>query len=91
MDELFNKGNAAGQGSAAPTGNKPPQQPPLTPAVNPMKKFQEETMDTVLGQIKTLQDLGDLKLPENYAVGNQLKQAWLHLVELKDWNDKLAI
>lgn len=86
MNELFNKRNAAGQGSAAPTGNKPQ---PLT--VNPIKEFQEETMDTVLGQIKTLQDMGELKLPENYAVSNQLKQAWLHLVELKDWNDKLAI
>lgn len=92
-NDMFNKGGtSAGASSAAPGNNQ--QQAAgqaKAPAVNQMKKFQEETMDNVLSQIQNLQELGDLKLPDSYAVGNQLKLAWLHLIELKDKNDKPAL
>lgn len=76
----------AGQGST-PTQQ---QTPPANNAVA-LKKFQEETVSQVQSQIQMLQEAGELKLPKDYAVGNQLKLAWLNLLEVTDRNGKSAI
>lgn len=54
-----------------------------TPAVQ-MKKFQEETVGRVLGQVKAFDETGELNLPKEYSPGNALKSAWLILLETKD-------
>lgn len=46
-------------------------------------KFQKETIDQIQAQIATLDEAGALQLPKDYAVGNQLKLAWLRLLETK--------
>lgn len=55
---------------------------------NQLKKFQEETVDAVLSKVTLLQESGELCIPDNYHVGNNLKLAWLHLQDLKDRNEK---
>jgi len=49
-----------------------------------LKKFQAETVDAILKQVGDLQEAGALQIPENYAIGNQLKLAWLRLLETQD-------
>jgi recombination protein RecT len=55
---------------------------------NQLKKFQEETVNSVLNKVNLMQENGELKVPDNYHVGNNLKLAWLHLQDLKDKNEK---
>lgn len=56
-----------------------------------LRKFQEETVEKIQEQISLLQEAGDLKLPKEYAVGNQLKLAWLKLLTVEDRNGKKAL
>lgn len=56
-----------------------------------LKKFQEETVGKIQEQIQSLQEAGDLNIPANYSVGNQLKLAWLKILEVKDRNGNAAI
>lgn len=56
-----------------------------------LKKFQEETVGKIQEQIQTLQEAGDLNIPANYSVGNQLKLAWLKILEVKDRNGNAAV
>lgn len=69
------------------------QPQPAAPANNAaqLKKFQEETVDKIQEQITLLQDAGSLRLPENYAVGNQLKLAWLKLITIENREGKKAL
>jgi recombination protein RecT len=56
-----------------------------------LKKFQEETVVKIQEQIQTLQEAGDLNIPANYSVGNQLKLAWLKILDTKDRNGNAAV
>jgi recombination protein RecT len=67
-----------------------PQVQPTSNAAG-LKKFQEETVDKIQEQISLLQEAGDLRLPKEYAVGNQLKLAWLNLLTVEDRNGKKAL
>lgn len=49
-----------------------------------LRDIQNETTVKVLEHVQALQEAGDLKLPENYAAGNQVKLAWLNLLEVTD-------
>ena len=55
--------------------------PPAATRAVELKKFQEQTVTAILNQVTELQEAGALQIPENYAVGNQLKLAWLRLLE----------
>lgn len=46
-----------------------------------MREFQDKTVNAVLEQIMSLQSEGKLKIPSNYSPGNELKMAWLTLLE----------
>ena len=56
-----------------------------------LKDLQAETMDKVEVYVTELQKAGEIKLPENYAVGNNLRLAWMQLLETKDMSGKLAL
>lgn len=62
-------------------------QAPATTA-GQLKKFQEETVNAVLMQVKSLDEKGGLHLPADYSPGNALKSAWLILLEAVDSNKK---
>jgi recombination protein RecT len=71
--------------------------PPAPAAVQPktqaaaLRDIQNETTVKVLEHVQALQEAGDLKLPENYAAGNQVKLAWLNLLEVTDRNGNPAL
>jgi recombination protein RecT len=56
-----------------------------------LKNLQAETMAKVEEYVNELKKDGGLRLPENYAVGNQLRLAWMNLLEVKDRNGKPAL
>lgn len=56
-----------------------------------LKKFQEETVGKIQEQIQALQEAGDLNIPASYSVGNQLKLAWLKILDTKDRNGNAAV
>jgi len=56
-----------------------------------LKKFQEETVNRVLSQVKQYQEDGGLNLPNDYSPANALKAAWFKLLETKDKNDKSVL
>lgn len=88
-EQLFNQQANTGQGSATTQ-----QQPKPTTSQNnavALKNFQEETVGKVLEQVNLLQEAGELKLPKDYAAGNQLKLAWLNLLEVTDRSGKPAL
>ena len=58
-------------------------QTPATTA-GQLKKFQEDTVNAVLLQVKSMDEKGGLHLPPDYSPGNALKSAWLMLLESKD-------
>ena len=59
-----------------------------TTAAGQLKKFQEETINAVLMQVKSLDEKGGLHLPADYSPGNALKSAWLILLEAVDSDKK---
>lgn len=65
----------------------------MTQAQTPqtLRKIQEETINKVLDHVQSLQEAGDLKLPDNYVPGNALKLAWLKLQTVKDKNKQPAL
>lgn len=67
---------------------KAPAAPKTAVAVN---KAETELVEGVLIRINELQEAGDLKLPANYAVGNQLKLAWLAIGEVENKAGKKAL
>lgn len=56
-----------------------------------LKRVQEETVNKVLEHVQSLQEAGDLKLPENYVPGNALKMAWLKLQTVVDKQKRPAL
>lgn len=62
-----------------------------TPTAATVKKFQEETKDAVIAKIEEQISSGDLMIPDNYAWKNAVQMGWLHLMEVKDRSDKLAL
>jgi recombination protein RecT len=52
------------------------------------KKFQEQTVDTVLSRVKEFQSAGMIRLPADYSPENALKSAWLILQGVKDTNKR---
>lgn len=64
---------------------------PVTGNAAGLKKFQEETVDAIQKQIDLMQETGSIRLPENYAVGNQLKLAWLKLITIENRDGKKAL
>lgn len=53
------------------------------------KTLVEKTIsDNVLGRLKELEQVGAIKLPDNYVASNALKFAWLQLVRSVDKNEK---
>lgn len=56
-----------------------------TPAPNnqvaKLKKFQEETVNKVLEQVKQFQEMDALHLPQDYSPANALKAAWFTLIQ----------
>jgi len=61
-----------------------------TPGNQQVVKF-ENISAQVLARIQSYQEDGTLVLPENYAVANHLKSAWLILQETKDKSEKPAL
>lgn len=57
---------------------------PVKTQASALRDIQNETTVKVLEHVQVLQEAGDLKLPENYAAGNQVKLAWLNLLEVTD-------
>ena len=47
-------------------------------------KTQESVADMVLQRVTTMENGGELTLPEGYHVGNALKSAWLYLQSVRD-------
>lgn len=56
-----------------------------------IKKFEEETKDRVMAKIEAQIEAGDLLIPGNFAWKNAVQSAWLHLLEVQDKNNKLAL
>ena len=83
----FNQQN--GQQPTAGAQAKTTPAPRLTATA--LRDIQNQTTNAVLDHVHQLQEAGDLKLPENYAVGNQIKLAWLKILEVKDRNDRPAL
>lgn len=54
-------------------------------------QLQKEITDTVINRIDELQKNGQLKLPKNYAVGNELKLAYFKLQETVDKDKRPAL
>lgn len=50
---------------------------------NEIRKFQEDTIDSVLKKITAFQETGMINLPKDYSAGNALKGAWLILQDTK--------
>lgn len=76
------------------SNNKPAAQgaaAPATTSAGAMKQFQEETVNKVMDQITTMQEAGAIRLPSDYAVGNQLKLAWLKLLTVEDRSGRKAL
>lgn len=82
--------NKAPQTATTPAGSQPPAQKAGLNA-NALRDIQNQTTNAVLEHVQSLQEAGDLKLPENYAVGNQIKLAWLKIMEVTDRNGKPAL
>jgi len=78
------------QPTPAPGAQAPAVQPVKTQAAA-LRDIQNETTVKVLEHVQALQDAGDLKLPENYAAGNQIKLAWLNLLEVEDRSGHKAL
>lgn len=53
--------------------------------------IQTDITDKVLARVNDLQKTNDLKLPQNYATGNNLKFAWLKIMETKNSNKAPAL
>lgn len=81
--------NQNGQQPTAGAQAKTPTAPKLTGTA--LRDIQNQTTNAVLDHVQQLQEAGDLKLPENYAVGNQIKLAWLKILEVKDRQDRPAL
>lgn len=62
-----------------------------SPATNGVKKFEEGTVETVLGRIAAFQTNGDLKLPTNYSPENAIRSAWLILQDVKNMEKRPAL
>lgn len=58
---------------------------------NKPQLLQKEITDTVMSRIDELQKNGQLKLPKNYAVGNELKLAYFKLQETVDKDKRPAL
>lgn len=56
-----------------------------------LKIMEKNIADAVFNRINELQVDGQLKIPPNYAVGNNLKLAYLKLKDVKDRNGKPAL
>jgi recombination protein RecT len=78
------------QPATTPAGSQPPA-PKAGLNANALRDIQNQTTNAVLEHVQSLQEAGDLKLPENYAVGNQIKLAWLKIMEVTDRNGKPAL
>lgn len=63
-----------------------------TPAANSqvaqLKKFQEETVNKVLDQVKQFEEMGALDLPDNYSPANALKASWFSLLNTQTRDKK---
>lgn len=93
MTSTDNSQNTFGDPKAG-AQNEPPKTvtaPAAKTTAAALRDIQNETTTKVLEYVKELQESGDLVLPPNYAVGNQLKLAWLNLLEVKDKNEKPAL
>ena len=55
------------------------------------RELQDKTTNAVLEHITGLQSEGKLMLPANYSPGNELKMAWLTLLEVEDRNGNKAL
>lgn len=60
-------------------------------AQQPVKKFDEPTVDLVLSKLSNFQTNGALKLPENYSAENSVRSAWLILQDVKGANSVPAL
>ena len=81
------KQQAGIQQTGQPGANQPPvNNPPATTKTQAaaLRDIQNETTVKVLEHVQDLQTSGDLVLPENYVAGNQIKLAWLNLLEVTD-------
>lgn len=86
MNEIFeNQKNEVAAEAATQVKKTQPSQAQL------MREFQDKTVNAVLDQIMSLQSEGKLKIPANYSPGNELKMAWLTLLETTDRNQVPAI
>lgn len=82
---LFEGGKEPTANAATSAPAKPAEQ---TKAVAIMEK---NVADNVLAKVLAFQQEGTLTLPDNYAVENHLKAAWLVLLETKDRNGGEAL
>jgi len=55
---------------------------------NKLTKFKEKTVEVAEQRIRDMQDNGEIKLPDDYAVGNALNSAWLKLQETTNRSGK---
>lgn len=53
--------------------------------------FQKDITDSVTSRINELQELGAVRIPKDYAVGNELKMAWFVLQDVKDKDKNPAL
>lgn len=81
-------------GTTTPEATKQPQTKALTTSqaeAARLRDLQDKTTNAVLEHITALQSEGKLRLPVNYSAGNELKMAWLTLLEVEDRNGNKAI
>lgn len=101
MNEIF-QGTAKDAGVTPPQKRETTaQQPTATVSNKPaatvqneaarQRQLQDQTTNAVLEHITGLHAEGKLKLPANYSAGNELKMAWLTLLEVEDRNGNKAL
>ena len=72
-------------------GAQQPMQVPTSQNATALKRFQEETANTVLERVNAMTETGELVLPTNYHAGNAVKLAWLYLQTVTDRNNRPAV
>ena len=60
-------------------------------AVTELQKKQKNISDRVLERVSTMEEAGQLALPDGYHAGNAIRMAWLYLQEVKSKDYKPAL
>lgn len=63
----------------------------VAPANNALAAKSKEMVESVMHRVEEMEQAGQLMLPANYAAGNALRLAWLHLQNVTDKNGNRAL